>query len=320
MTRPVTPPGWPRPVRPPGVPGWEATAAAWLLDICPPEYRSYPVLRRHAVVLARFAVAPRRGRPGRGAPRAQRGAGGAARRRRPGHGRGRAAGLAGGGGAAARRATRRPAGRGGPARAAASSPVCSLGSCPPTPARTATLTVVPVPGHGAEDVLVGDDGTVYTGTEDGSVFAVRPDGDQVTPGRPHRRATARARVARRRPAPRLRRARAGCSPSTSATGAVETLLTDVDGRPDGLLQQRGGAPRTARSTSPTPPRVHPIERWKDDLVEDTAHRPAPAARPRRRGRGRARRAAVRQRRRPGGRRVDSCASRRPPAAPSYATG
>jgi hypothetical protein len=43
-------------VRPPGAPGWEHTAVAWLLDICPPEYRSYPVLRRHDVVLARFAV------------------------------------------------------------------------------------------------------------------------------------------------------------------------------------------------------------------------------------------------------------------------
>ncbi len=29
---------------------------AWLLDVCPPEYRSYPALRRHVVVLARFAV------------------------------------------------------------------------------------------------------------------------------------------------------------------------------------------------------------------------------------------------------------------------
>ena len=29
---------------------------AWLLDLCPPEYRGYPVLRRHAVVLARFAT------------------------------------------------------------------------------------------------------------------------------------------------------------------------------------------------------------------------------------------------------------------------
>lgn len=52
----VAPPGWPRQVRPPDAPGWEDTAAKWLLDICPPEYRSYPVLRRHVVVLARFAV------------------------------------------------------------------------------------------------------------------------------------------------------------------------------------------------------------------------------------------------------------------------
>jgi hypothetical protein len=35
---------------------WERTAENWLLDISPPEFRSYPVLRRHPVVLARFAV------------------------------------------------------------------------------------------------------------------------------------------------------------------------------------------------------------------------------------------------------------------------
>ena len=52
----VAPPGWPRQVRPPDAPGWEQTAVNWLLDICPPEYRSYPVLRRHPVVLARFAA------------------------------------------------------------------------------------------------------------------------------------------------------------------------------------------------------------------------------------------------------------------------
>jgi len=56
MVQLVAPPGWPRAVRPPGVPGWELTAVSWLLDICPPEFRSYPVLRRHDVVLARFAV------------------------------------------------------------------------------------------------------------------------------------------------------------------------------------------------------------------------------------------------------------------------
>ena len=50
------PPGWPREVRPPDAPGWERTAEAWLLDLCPPEFRTYPALRRHLVVLARFAV------------------------------------------------------------------------------------------------------------------------------------------------------------------------------------------------------------------------------------------------------------------------
>jgi hypothetical protein len=56
MDRLVIPPGWPARVRPPGAPDWERTAVAWLLDLCPPEYRGYPLLRRHDVVLARFAV------------------------------------------------------------------------------------------------------------------------------------------------------------------------------------------------------------------------------------------------------------------------
>ena len=51
-----TPPGWPEQVRPPGAPWWEDTAVSWLLDQCPPDFRAYPALRRHPVVLARFAV------------------------------------------------------------------------------------------------------------------------------------------------------------------------------------------------------------------------------------------------------------------------
>jgi hypothetical protein len=43
-------------VRPPGAPDWEGTAASWLLDLCPSEYRRFSGLRRHVVVLARFAV------------------------------------------------------------------------------------------------------------------------------------------------------------------------------------------------------------------------------------------------------------------------
>lgn len=56
MSRLVVPPGWPVAVRPPDAPRWELTAEAWLLDICPPEFRGYPTLRRHIVVLVRFAV------------------------------------------------------------------------------------------------------------------------------------------------------------------------------------------------------------------------------------------------------------------------
>jgi hypothetical protein len=51
-----TPPGWPERVRPPGAPDWEATAIAFLLDCCPADFRAYPVLRNHPVVLARFAT------------------------------------------------------------------------------------------------------------------------------------------------------------------------------------------------------------------------------------------------------------------------
>ena len=41
---------------PPGAPDWERAATAWLFELCPPEYLGYPVLRRHPVVLARFAA------------------------------------------------------------------------------------------------------------------------------------------------------------------------------------------------------------------------------------------------------------------------
>lgn len=39
-----------------------------------------------------------------------------------------------------------------------------------------TLTMFPVPGQGAEDVLVGVDGRVWTGTVDGGIIAITPDG------------------------------------------------------------------------------------------------------------------------------------------------
>jgi hypothetical protein len=49
------PPGWPAEVHPPGSAGFEATAVSWLLDVVPPDYRQYEVLRRHPIALATLA-------------------------------------------------------------------------------------------------------------------------------------------------------------------------------------------------------------------------------------------------------------------------
>ncbi len=51
-----TPPGWPVEVPPPGAPGWERRAAAWLLDLCPHEYRGYSLLGRHPLLLVRLTA------------------------------------------------------------------------------------------------------------------------------------------------------------------------------------------------------------------------------------------------------------------------
>jgi hypothetical protein len=55
-SRDLVPPGWPPEVLPPQAPEWERSAVAWLFDLCPPDYRAHEVLRRHPVVLARFAA------------------------------------------------------------------------------------------------------------------------------------------------------------------------------------------------------------------------------------------------------------------------
>jgi hypothetical protein len=49
------PPGWPAGVHPPGSEDFERTAVAWLLDVVPPDYRLYGVLRRHPIALAAMA-------------------------------------------------------------------------------------------------------------------------------------------------------------------------------------------------------------------------------------------------------------------------
>ena len=50
-----TPPGWPEGVPPAHTPGWEDRAVLWLLDQCPPDYRTYTGWRKHPIALAWLA-------------------------------------------------------------------------------------------------------------------------------------------------------------------------------------------------------------------------------------------------------------------------
>lgn len=52
----LVPPGWPEQVLPPQAEEWQRSAVGWLFDQCPAEYRAHDVLRKHPVVLARFAA------------------------------------------------------------------------------------------------------------------------------------------------------------------------------------------------------------------------------------------------------------------------
>lgn len=56
MTDPHVPAGWPATVPAPQTPGWQDAGVAWLLDLCPADYRGYDAWRRHPVALAWVAV------------------------------------------------------------------------------------------------------------------------------------------------------------------------------------------------------------------------------------------------------------------------
>jgi sugar lactone lactonase YvrE len=129
------------------------------------------------------------------------------------------------------------------------------------------LHVVPVPGPGAEDVLVGDDGRIWTGTADGSVFAVEEEGRRIT------------RIARTGGRPlgldwwpdgRLLvcDAHRGLLAIDTESGDVETVADSVRGRrmvfcnnadvtADGVVWFSDSSARW------------PVEEWRNDLIDDT---------------------------------------------------
>jgi sugar lactone lactonase YvrE len=131
-----------------------------------------------------------------------------------------------------------------------------------------SLTVLRVPGHGAEDVLVADDGSVYTGTEDGAVWRVRDHGSRLervgaTGGRPlGLELLPDGRIA-------VCDARRGLLAMDPASGAVEELTTLVHGRRMTFCNNAAVAGNgTTWFTDSS--RFHGIDRWKADMVENTA--------------------------------------------------
>lgn len=133
--------------------------------------------------------------------------------------------------------------------------------------RLLPLTVIPVPGPGAEDVLVGGDGRVWTGTADGGLHVHDPGDGSVTTvtttgGRPLGLEWL--------PDGRLLVCDAlrGLLAVDPVGGRVETLATEADGRPlrftnnaaveaDGTIWFTDSSDRWG------------IEDWKNDLIEYT---------------------------------------------------
>lgn len=136
---------------------------------------------------------------------------------------------------------------------------------------TPRITVLPVSGHGAEDVCVAtsgpDEGCIFTGTEDGTIFRVRPDGGRVervadTGGRPlgiEFAADGRLLVCD---------AHQGLLWVDPASGAVELIADSIDGVRMRFCNNAAIAADGTIWFSDSSQRFG-IERWKDDFMQVT---------------------------------------------------
>ncbi len=136
---------------------------------------------------------------------------------------------------------------------------------------SASISVIPVPAAGAEDVVVAtsgpDEGCVFTGTEDGSLWRVSHDGSSVervarTGGRPlglEIDLDGRLLVCD---------ARRGVLRVDPRTGRSEAVVEQVFGRP--LRFTNNAAIHTAGDVYFSDSSLHfGIDHWKDDFVQDT---------------------------------------------------
>ena len=130
-----------------------------------------------------------------------------------------------------------------------------------------TFTVHPVPAMGAEDVLVGPDGTVWTGTEDGAIWALDPATGSTrrvsdTGGRPlgiELLAGGHLLVCD---------AERGLLRVDPGSGDVAVLLDRVDGRPMKFCNNAAVAADGTIWFSDSSLH-HGVDQWKDDFVQDT---------------------------------------------------
>jgi len=134
-----------------------------------------------------------------------------------------------------------------------------------------TFHVIPVPGAGAEDVVVAisgpDEGAVFTGTEDGTIHRISHDGRRVeriahTGGRPL--------GIEFMPDGRLLVCDAlrGVLAVDPRNGAVETVVADVAGRPMSFCNNAAVAADGTIYFSDSST-LHGIDDWKADFVELT---------------------------------------------------
>jgi hypothetical protein len=160
-------------------------------------------------------------------------------------------------------------------------------------------TVLPVPAHGAEDVLVLD-GCVYTGTEDGSIWRIdprRPGASRVghTAGRP-------LGIEAYGDDLLICDAHRGLLLMAPGTGSITAVASSVDGVPMRFCNNAAVAEDSTIYFTDSSAHFG-IQQWKDDFVPGHAYGPTAAPRRGREHRRPAYGLGIRQRRRAGRRRV-----------------
>jgi sugar lactone lactonase YvrE len=130
--------------------------------------------------------------------------------------------------------------------------------------------VIEVPGQGAEDVVVAltgpDEGAVFTGVEDGTIYRIRPSGRVESVARTGGRPLGIEFL----PDGRLLvcDAHRGVLTVDVRTGSIEVTVGAVDGRPMQFCNNAAvsGDGSFYFSDSST---LHPVEEWKAELIEVT---------------------------------------------------